>query len=99
MKDLGGDILATVHFYETSEGGRETPTPPDRFGCLMSVEGKYFDVRLLLRNVGSVSPGQTVKVPIAFLDKSYALQFIHRSTKFLLKEVRNIGEGVVNEIV
>ena len=61
------EILARVTFYETRAGGRTSPTPHEFFGCIFKMDEKMNDCRLLLQDIGSVEPGQTVDVPIKFL--------------------------------
>jgi hypothetical protein len=64
----------------------------------MVVDGKNFDVRLDLQDVGAISPGQTVKVPISFLDWEYARNYCAAGMRFLLRVVNTIGEGVIEEL-
>jgi len=61
------DILAEIRLFRTEDGGREGPTPPDKFGCVFEINGKYFECRLILNGVGPLSPGRTATVPINFL--------------------------------
>jgi|SRR6516162_9755762 hypothetical protein len=98
MKNPLGDIVATVHFYSTDAGGRHGPTPEDKFNCLMVVDGKNLDVRLHLECIGHIIPGATIKVPLSFLDWENAKKYCFVGKKFLLKEIRVIGDGVIEEI-
>ncbi len=92
------DILAKVTLYPTSQGGREGATPSDKFGCLCVVNGSNFDCRLLLVGIGALRPGQSVTVPIKFLDADRAKKFLGVGTRFFLREVKVIGEGEVKEL-
>jgi hypothetical protein len=56
------------------------------------------DVRLHLEGTGAISPGQTAKVPISFLDREYAKKYCAVGTTFVLREVRPIGDGVIDEV-
>jgi len=67
MGMVSADITAHVWFYPTAHGGRHGSTPNDKFGCLFELEGDYFDCRLLLTEIGALSPGQHAEVPIKFL--------------------------------
>jgi hypothetical protein len=94
-----GDILATVTFYPTDAGGRRGPTPAKWFGCIITMdEQNYFDVRLLLEHTGPVAPGQTVTVPIKFLDLENAKTSCAVRRKFFIREINFIGEGIIEEL-
>lgn len=99
MKKPTSDIIVEVGFYATNEGGRETVTPRDKFGCLFEFDGRIFDCRLLLDNVGSIAPGQTVRVPIKFLSPFSLKHKLHVGDKFRLREARDIAEGHVCEVL
>lgn len=94
-------ILAEIQLLKAAEGGREQPTPPDFFDC--SVDDKYFDMRMDLRGVGSLSPGSTAQVPIQFLRPEYVLPWLGVGAVFSLREIgaissaRVIGSGKVLE--
>ena len=95
MKNGLGDLAVTLSLFPTDKGGRLGPTPNVWFGCLMVIDGKNFDVRLDLREVGSISPGQTVNVPVSFLDWEFAKDYCTLGKKFFLREVHMIGEGLI----
>jgi hypothetical protein len=58
------------------------------------IEEKNFDVRIHLYGLGNLSPGQTVMVPISFLDWKSASEFCSVGTRFLIREMNLIGEGI-----
>jgi hypothetical protein len=60
-------ILAEVYLLPTTEGGRRMTTPADVFGCPVGIGSEYFDMRMDLTAIGSLSPGDTAQVPIRFL--------------------------------
>jgi hypothetical protein len=93
------DIIATVRFYATEASGRKGPTPPNMFGCPLEFEGEKFDCRLLLNAVGSLAPGATAKVPVAFLYPELIKPRLKVGSRFTLWEMRTIAEGVVEEIL
>jgi hypothetical protein len=93
------DIVATVHLYETAAGGREGPTPPAKFRCIMVIDDKNFDVQLDLDGTGRLRPGETGTVAVKFLDWEHASKSCRRGKSFQLRELRTIGEGVVQEVV
>lgn len=69
--------------------------PLGHFNCVMTIDEHNFDVRLHLESVGSISPGQKVRVPISFLDLKLAKQHCSVGKTFTLREDRVIGEGVI----
>jgi hypothetical protein len=93
------DMIATVRLYPTEAGGRRGPTPPDMFGCPLEFERDKFDCRLFLQEVGSLAPGATAKVPIAFLFPELIKPRLKVGSRFTLWEMRTIAEGVVEEIL
>ena len=99
MGPVSPDIVASVHLYTTEEGGREGPTPPERFGCLLEVGSSAFDCRMLLGESGPLHPGTTARIPIKFLDFDAVRDLLHVGRKFTLRELRQIGEGTVEEVL
>ena len=99
MKKIVPDILATVHFYKTEEGGRKGPTPMEFFACPFVFQGKLYDCRLLLWDHGSIFPGDTVKgVPIKFIFPD-VLSKIKEKDKFNLWEGGIKAEGIIEKII
>jgi len=92
------DIVAQVRFYANEEGGRKEPTGKDFFGCPLLINNQYYDCRLLLFEIGAVYSGQTVIVPIKFLDSQTVLQFIKVGDEFWLWDRRIFAEGKVIEL-
>jgi hypothetical protein len=92
------DITATVNLFSTHAGGRRGPTPGGKFNCLMVIDEKNFDVRLHLEGTGAISPGQTAKIPISFLDREHAKRHCSVGKTFILREVSPIGDGVIDEV-
>jgi hypothetical protein len=93
------DIIATVRFFTTEEGGRPVPTPVTVFRCLLEFEEEKFDCGLLLSKVGSLAPGATAIVPVAFLYPELIKPRLKVGSRFTLWELRTIAEGVVEQIV
>jgi hypothetical protein len=94
------DILARVRFLPTAEGGRKGPTPPNRLGLGFHFDGALYDSFLLLHDIGSISPGDEVVVPMMFLfSKAILLPILKKGTKFKLWEGKDIAEGEVIEIL
>jgi hypothetical protein len=94
-----GDIEVRLKLFSTEGGGRSGPTPAGHFNCLMTIDELNFDVRLQLENVGSISPGQKVRVPISFLNLKLAKQHCAVGKTFTLRESRVIGDGVIEDIL
>ena len=55
----GGDTHSFAKYANEWGTRRQGPTPPDSFGCLLEVNGEYFDCRLFLKDIGSLYAGQT----------------------------------------
>jgi hypothetical protein len=89
------DILAEVSLLPSNSGGRKGPTPAEWFGCPMQVDGTYFDARIDLSEIGSLSPGQTVRAPLRFLSPENALPLFSIGKSFALWEGRVIGSATV----
>ena len=92
------DITVEVTFLPTCEGGRQGPTPADRYGCPLGFEGEYFDVFFDLSSVGRMAPGSTVRVPARFLSPRLIKPRLVVGSQFTLWEGRIIGKGRVLEI-
>ena len=90
------EIFADVELAHSDQGGRAGPTPPSWFGCIMQVNGRNHDVRLMLD--GPLAPGDRRRVGIRFLDGETALSHIGVGTTFLLWEGRTIGSGRIEEV-
>lgn len=90
-------IKAEVSFKTTAEGGRQGPTPSDRFGCMLGIEGKYFDCLILVSECGPIAPGERKVVPIVFLYPELAMPLAVVGTRFVLREHKEIAHGTVIE--
>lgn len=99
MNVIKPDIRATVRLYSTHEGGRKLPTPSDHLACLFVYENRNFDCRLLLQDLGPLSPGQEAEVPIKFLSPELIKPRLEVGSRFQLRELQVIGSGAVREIV
>lgn len=69
------------------------------YGCLMVIDNNNYDIRINLEGAGSIFPGQTVRVPVRFLDWERARESCSVGERFLLREVYTIGAGVIDEII
>lgn len=96
---MKANILAKIVLYATNAGGRKGPTPSDQFGCLIAIGDEYFDCRILLDSVGSLSPGQTATVPIRFLRPELVMPLLSQSNKFLIWDGRVVGSGEVEKVL
>jgi hypothetical protein len=99
MKAEIADIIALVEFFPTEAGGRQSSTLDEKFHCLMTLDGESFDVRLNVRDTGPISPGQTLLVPIKFLDSQRAITHCSVGKHFILRELRPIAKGVMEVVV
>lgn len=91
------DLLAKVRLFRTEEGGRKGPTPTDQLHCMMLVSGLTLDVRLYLHDTGSLHPGDEAIIPIWFLYPDLAKPHVAVNQTFKLRELRVIGEGIVQK--
>jgi hypothetical protein len=94
-------ILAEIRLLPTEAGGRKGPMPLDVFVCQMGSGGEYFEMRMDLTGVGSLSPGSTARVPIRFSRPQYVLMWIVVGTEFSISELGEsgkIGGGKVLEV-
>lgn len=98
MNSKHADMTVTVNLFPTEAGGRRGPTPSDKFHCVMVIDEMNFDVRIYLEGIGSICPGQTVSVPIKFLDWERARKTCSVGKKVFLREGRRIGDGVIDTI-
>lgn len=92
------DIIANIRLYPTEEGGRRGPTPSDYWGCIFVYQNETFKCRLLLQDVGPLSPGTEAKVPIKFLSPQ-TVTLLTVGSQFRLREMGVIGEGMVAALV
>jgi hypothetical protein len=92
------DILALVHFYAASEGGRKDSTRSDTYRCPLKFGGELFDCVLLLADIGPLNPGSKAIVPIRFLFPEIIVPRLNSGDHFLLWEGRTVAEGVVLEV-
>jgi hypothetical protein len=92
------DIVSTLRFYKTENGGRKGPTPRDKFQCIINVDEHNFDVRMYLDEIGGIWPGQTAQVPMRFLSPALAGPYCSVGTRFLLREGKVIGEGTIEQV-
>ncbi|WBY08316.1 hypothetical protein PIB19_01960 [Sphingomonas sp. 7/4-4] len=95
--DESWDIVAEITMYSTDLGGRQGPTPKDKFNCIMQASNHAFDIRINLNDHGSLMPGDRARVPVQFLYPDLAKDYCTVGTKFVLREIGIIGEGVVEQ--
>lgn len=91
------DILADLAFYSTEEGGRQSPLPLKRFGCLFVYKGENFDC-FLLPGDKHISPGERVVVPIKFLRPYLIKPGLQVGATFKLRDGRIIADGKIIKI-
>lgn len=93
------DVLLDIRFFTTQEGGRLLPTPSNFYGCIFEFNGKNYDGRLLLENIGSIYPGEIKKsVPLKFLYADNIVGSLTVGSILKIREGRYIGEAVVKKI-
>jgi len=90
-------ILADVRLFATEAGGRRSPAIR-QFRCPAGIGDKLFDVVLDLSSIGSLSPGQSARVPIEFQRPDLAFPLLRVGSEFTLWESGTIGHAKVIEI-
>jgi hypothetical protein len=96
--DRRPDIIASLRFLSTEEGGRKGPTPPGIFRCLLEFEGAKFDCGLHLEGTGPLAPGVAAVVPITLLFPALIKPRLKVGSRFELREIATIATGVVIEV-
>ncbi|QKJ58576.1 hypothetical protein [Serratia fonticola] len=99
-------ILADIHLFETSKGGRVKPLPNLVFKCPLFFKGinelssHGYDCRMLVEEVGrEINPGDRVmSMPIIFLSPNEVFPHLFIGAKFDIWEAGVIGCGVVSSI-
>lgn len=91
------DIIISVRFLLTSEGGRETPVQGKSYSCPLFIAGEGFDCRLLLDGK-SLDLGVVYDVPVKFLYREKALAKVKIGKDIQLWEGRRIAQGQVTKI-
>ena len=93
------DIVASVRFYPTEDGGRKGSTPPVIFRCPLEFEGEKYDCGLHLEKSGPFAPGMTATVPITFRSPASIKPRLKIGSRFTLWEGGTIAEGVVEQVI
>lgn len=96
---MAPEIIAKLTFLRPEEGGRKMSTPSKFFGYPFLMDEQMNDCRLILTNIGPVSPGQTVEVPIAFLAPKLVIDRLKVGRKFKLWERGVIAEGEILKVL
>lgn len=97
MTVIAPDIVAFLQFFSTSDGGRESATPSDFFGCIFQFNKNSYECRLWLEGIGPINPGDGVTVPITFLRPDLLKSHLSVGSIFQLRELRPIASGVVEK--
>jgi translation elongation factor EF-Tu-like GTPase len=98
-KTQKNDIVADVRFFSTEEGGRESPIPQQRYGCIFTYQNENFSCFPMIPNNVQVCPGDKVTLEIKFLYPNLIKPKLKVGDKFTLRESRVIAEGKVRESI
>ena len=82
------DLTLQLHLFPTEAGGRKASTPKYKFNCMFKILNEYHDCQLVLVEVGSLSPGQTVVVPAKLLRPELLRNRLTNGQSFTLCEGR-----------
>ena len=92
------DIIAKIYFYKTEEGGIKN--------CLSGnirypseINGEKFDCGFNVEEHRSITPGDTIIVPISFLSPQIVMPMLKIGSKFKLWNTRFIADCIVEEII
>lgn len=96
---MKSDILVDVKFFSTKENGRKIPTPSNFFNCVFVYKNKNYDCRLLLKDIGSINPGEQKIVPIIFFSPELIKNELEIDDTFFIWESKNIAQGKIIEII
>lgn len=99
MEAIRPDVTTHLRLLSASEGGRRSATPSNHLGCIFEYGDENFECRLLLSDIGPISPGGQAMVPIKFLRPELIKQRLSIGSRFKLREVGIIGEGIVESII
>lgn len=61
------DLTLRIRMHATHCGGRENPTPQNKFKCILKVINEYHDCMLLLDKSGPLTPGESAIVDAILL--------------------------------
>lgn len=99
MAQDDADILASLRFRTSEEGGRKSAPPRDVFRCIFTIHGRNFDCGLLLKGLPTFKLGDTISAQVVFLDPQTVRSVIKVGDEFTLREDRIIAEGRIEEIL
>jgi hypothetical protein len=99
-------VYAFIELFDEENDGRATPIPPIQFRCLLLFEGikdlsAYpYDCRMFFNErAKGIKPGEVMEdVPIAFLSPEKIFPYINIGTKFLIRDGKIIGNGVITSM-
>ena len=93
------DIIAKIHFYKTEENGRKGPITVNIFRCPAEINGDKFDCAVIIGENKSITPGDTVTIPVAFLSSKIVRPMLKVGSRFTLWSLGTIADCVVEEII
>lgn len=94
---MAPDIIISVRFLTTSEGGRKTPIQGQFYSCPLFIGDEGFDCRLLLDG-RRLDLGENYEVPVKFLYRDKALPKMRSGAEVYLWEGRSIAKGQIVQI-
>ena len=97
-QNLIPDIIISVRFFTTSEGGRLRDVQGEYYRCPLLVDGEAFECRLLLYG-RHLELGTTYEVPVKFLSREYALPMLYVGKEVLLWEFKVVANAHVTNIL
>jgi len=94
-----GNILATISFIRTEDGGRNGPLPSGRIGYILEVSGQSFSCWLLNPKGIPVEPGGAAQLEMVLAAPELALPLLKEGRRFELKDHRKVATGIIDKIL
>ncbi|WP_164928462.1 hypothetical protein [Gloeobacter violaceus] len=93
---LSPDILARIYLYTEEKGGRMSPWPKIKHGCVLMLENEAFDCTFTADDAYiHLQPGSTSILAVKFLFSDSVKPRLRPGTQFKLWDGKEIGEGEV----
>ncbi len=93
------DIIVKLRFLSASEGGRLQPPPARPFACILEIDGRKFDCRVLLDRAERTASAGSVTAPVVFLHPELAGPWLAEGRSFSLRDHRRIAEGEILQVL
>lgn len=93
-----GDIIAEIQMLKSEDGGKKQVITGD-YSCPARIDGRFFDCRVHIGHDRQISPGETTKTSVTFLDWNGVKPRLSVGAVFELFEGRTVGHARVLKII